>query len=101
VYSSTRLKVLSRRHKHILREYPGHPGRYLQPPVGVRAKVVDRSIAALDRVVLARVCDNTKPQVSAELRSRLAEFYRSDIELTARVLGRDLSPWLGHERAEG
>jgi sulfotransferase family protein len=101
VYSQTRLKVLALRHKHVLRGFPGYPGRYLQPPVGLRSRLADRSIAAVDRIVLARLLDNTKPTVSAELRARLAEFYRADVELTARLLGRDLGRWLRRERTSG
>ena len=101
VYSHTRLKVLARRHKHVLRAYPGFPGKYLQPPASLRGRVADRSIAALDRLVLARLLDNTKPKVSDDLRSRLADFYREDVELTARVLDRDLSRWLRREPAGG
>jgi hypothetical protein len=101
VYNARRLKVLSLRHKHILRAYPGYPGRYLQPAAGLRSRVVDRSIAAFDRLLLARVCDNSKPPVGAALRRRLADYYRADVELTARVLGRDLSAWLDREHVDG
>ena len=70
VYSMTRLRVLARRHRFLLRTYPGFPGSYLRPAPPGLPRLADRSIAALDRLVLSRVCDNTKPSISAELRAR-------------------------------
>jgi hypothetical protein len=34
------------------------------------------------------------PKLSASARARLADYYRSDVELLARMLDRDLSHWL-------
>lgn len=93
VYSMPRLKVLSLRHKHILREFPGHSGRYLQQPSGPRGWAVDRSVAAVDRIVLSRVFSNDKPQVPAYVTHALADFYRDDITLLEQVTGQDFSHW--------
>ncbi len=70
-------------------------------PSTLRSRIADRSIAAVDRLVLSRIIDNTKPTVSDALRARLADYYRTDVELTARVIDRDLSGWLRHERTGG
>lgn len=93
VYSMPRLKVLSLRHQHILREFPGHTGRYLQPPSGARGWAVDRSVAAVDRLVLSRMFSNDKPQVPAYVTHALADFYRDDITLLEQVTGQDFSDW--------
>lgn len=94
VYSPLRLKLLSHRTPYILREFPGFPGRrYLQPAVGLRGKVVNRGISVLDRVVLARVLDNTRPELPARTRERLAAYYRPDVEVLETLLGRSLAHW--------
>ncbi len=93
VYAPTRLRMLQRRNKYIVREFAGYPGTYLQPPVGLRGRAVDRGIAVLDRVLLARVCDNTPPRIGPELRRDLFDYYRSDIAVLEQVLDRDLSTW--------
>ncbi len=94
VYSMSRLRFLSRRHPLLLREYPGYPGKFLQSPATRRDWVVDRGVAAIDRLVLARVMDNSPPAISVELRRRLAAYYAEDILRTAEFLGRPLDHWL-------
>lgn len=94
VYSSTRLKLLSYRTPYILREFPGFPGKkYLQPAVGLRGKLVNRGISVLDRVVLARVLDNSKPTLPAATRARLEDYYRDDVATLRALLGRPLDHW--------
>lgn len=98
VYSERRLRLLQHRLRYILREYPGHPGKFLQPAVGARARVINRSISVVDRLLLARILDNSKPAISAALRGELYAYYRDDIDRLAALLGRDLRSW--HERNE-
>lgn len=98
VYSQPRLRFLQRRQRYLLRAYPGYPGKYLQPPTGFSARLMNRGIAAIDRLVLARILDNSKPQISARLRADLYAYYRDDITGLAEILGRDLRSW--HERNE-
>lgn len=93
VYSQTRLRFLQRRHRYLLRSYPGFPGKYLQGAAGLRPKLLDKGIAAVDRLVLARVLDNSKPEISAQLRADLYEYYRDDIRRVSEFLGRDLRRW--------
>jgi Sulfotransferase domain len=93
VYSLDRLKFLQRRHRHIIREIPGFEGRYLQRPATPRGWVVDRSVAAVDRLLLARTYSNERPQLSADLQERLARYYRADIADLERLIGRDLTHW--------
>ena len=42
VYSQPRLRFLQRRQRYMLRAYPGYPGKYLQPPTGFSARLMDR-----------------------------------------------------------
>jgi hypothetical protein len=93
VYSTARLRFLQRRQRYIVRSYPGYPGKYLQGPDGLRSRVMNRSIAAVDRLVLARLLDNSKPTISARLRGDLYAYYREDIRALSGLLGRDLSSW--------
>ena len=93
VYSERRLRLLRHRHPHIMRSYAGHPGTYVQKPATARGWLVDRSIAALDRLVLARVLDNSKAPISAEVHTLLGEYYRTEIAKLAKILDRDLSAW--------
>jgi hypothetical protein len=94
VYSVERLRFLQRRHRHILREIPGFTGRYLQRPRSPRGWAVDRSVAAIDRLVLSRIYSNDRPELPADLQERLAGYYRDDVIELQRLTGRDLSHWL-------
>ena len=93
VYSLERLTFLQRRHRHIVREIPGFEGRYLQRPATPRGWAIDRSVAAVDRLLLARVFSNERPQLSTDLQKQLAQYYRADIADLERLLGRDLTHW--------
>lgn len=94
VYAPLRLRVLGYRTPHILREFPGHPGKpYLQPARGVRGRVVNRSVSLLDRLVLARLVDNSRPEIPPAVLDRLAERYRPGVEKLERLLDRDLPTW--------
>lgn len=94
VYSPTRLKLLSRRHKHILREFPGYEGKYLQPAQGTWSRTVNRAISVSDRVILSRLCNNDAPTISAGLRERMTDYYRPDVDTLRQVIGRDLTEWI-------
>lgn len=98
VYSMDRLRFLQRRHRHILREIPGFEGRYLQRPATPHGWVADRSLAAMDRLVLARIYPNERPQLAADLQQRLGCYYRDDIADLQRLTGRDFAGWIArHE----
>jgi hypothetical protein len=99
VYSVERLQFLQRRHRHIQREIPGFTGRYLQRPRSPRGWAVDRSVAAIDRLVLARIYPNDRPEIAADLQERLAGYYRDDVSELQRLTGRDLSGWLARYQA--
>jgi hypothetical protein len=43
---------------------------------------------------LVRRTNTVAPEVPAEVRARLVDLYRDDIELTQRIIDRDLSGWL-------
>jgi hypothetical protein len=90
VYSLDRLRFAQRRLRFIMREYPGYEGRYLQPPANRAAWIADRALAVIDRGLLSRRYPNTRPQISAELRARLTEYYRADLAQLEQVLGREL-----------
>lgn len=100
VYSPLRLKVLSYRTPYILREFDGYPGRpYLQPARGLKGTVVNRAVSVLDRVVLARVVDNRRPDISPAVLGRLADHYRDQVARLEGLLGRDLSGWASAGRS--
>jgi Sulfotransferase domain len=94
VYSVERLRFLQRRHRHILREIPGFTGRYLQRPRSPRGWAVDRSVAAIDRLVLARIYPNERPQLAPDVQAQLVDYYRDDVVVLQRLTGRDLTGWL-------
>ena len=91
VYDLRRLAVLERRNRWLVRPFPGYEGRYIQGPDGLPAKLATGAITAFDRTVLQRVWGNTPPPVSAQLRQRLADFYRDDVAALSELLGRDLT----------
>lgn len=94
VYSMARLRVLKVRHKHILRSFPGHEGRYLQPPANLRGRIVNRGVAAFDRIALERLLPNDRPVLPAHVTHALADYYRNDLLLLADVTGRDVTDWM-------
>lgn len=93
VYSMARLRFLSLRHRHILREFPGYDGKYLQPATGAWPRIVNRSVSVVDRVVLSRLISNQKPALTPQVARSLADYYREDLVLAAEVSGLDLSAW--------
>lgn len=94
IYSPLRLKLQQRRHKYILRQLPGYPGRYMHEPRGLWPRIADRSLALTDKVIFATFCDNTKPTLDPALRKRLARYYRTDVLALQETIGCDLSSWL-------
>lgn len=93
VYSDRRLRVLRLRHRYILREYPGFAGTYVERPNSVVGWLVDRGIAAIDRIVLARLISNARPPIDDELKAQLAAYYATDVAELERMLGRNLRSW--------
>lgn len=93
IYSLERLRFLRRRHRFLLRPYPGYEGRYLQSPPNRLAWAADRALASVDRAVLSRRYSNERPTASARLASMLREYYREDISVVEQLLKRDLSDW--------
>jgi hypothetical protein len=66
--------------------------RIAERPHGSATKFLFRASERVDQT-LAKVRGNRKPVLSAELRLRLVEYYRSDIDELERLLGRDLGKW--------
>lgn len=68
------------------------------PPLFVRKMVNAVFSESLKRDVRQKLYElnakkKSKPKMKPEVRASLAEFYRSDIERTSRLIGRDLSKW--------
>jgi hypothetical protein len=56
-------------------------------------RIVDLGIVGTDRLILARLVPNRRPRLAADLRGRLADFYREDVASLSLLLGRRLD-WL-------
>ena len=91
-----RLQVLQRRHRYITRPFEGYEqyGVFPLPPRGAWARIANRSIAVLDRIVLSRVLANDHPTLSSELRAELAAYYRADLEHFQEIADVDVTRWL-------
>ena len=94
VYELRRLRFLRLRRRFVTsweREsvYTYRPRRLRRP----LAFIPNAAILAIDRLLLARLFGNSKPQLSPELTGRLAGVYRSDIAELSGLIGRDFSDW--------
>lgn len=98
VYSEARIRFRQRRVRYRMRRFHGYPGTYVDEPSGVWAWIADRSIVGIDRMLLAHIYGNTRPNISPTVRGELAEFYTSDLQRLPALLRRDLSRW---EQASG
>jgi len=92
LYNIPRLRFLSLRNQFIYYYNPDRTRLFMREdnPIG---KAVANIIAAIDDRLLSIVFKNKKPAVSAELKDRLFEIYRGDIERLQSYTGIDLSHW--------
>lgn len=92
VYEMRRLKFLRLRSSIVFRwdaKRTYHESRF-----GLFSRAVWYSFEAMDRYVLSRFMPNVKIRPSEELRARLCDYYRVDLEKAESLTGLELSGWL-------
>ncbi len=92
VYSLTRIRWLSLRNP-VMYTYYHHRTRRHRKQLTPLNRLISRVIKEIDGFLLARLCDNSKPNPSADLRARLYEIYAEDIDRLEGLLGRELANW--------
>lgn len=95
IYSLARLAFLDRRNRYTVTWAPDRSWAKLQRPTRPVPAALNAGVVLTDRLILSRVHGNPRPRISDELTMRLRDLYREDVLLTQRVIGRDLSAWLG------
>lgn len=94
VYSKARLQLLSLRNRYILKWSDDRSYANIGPAQGAFPALVSKSIAAVDRYLLAPIVSNEKPTIPVELECRLRDYFRPDIKRLEQLVGRDLGSWL-------
>jgi hypothetical protein len=104
IYSLARLRFLRIRNPYIHHSNYYHYGAYdrarltLTGRKGLLPYALRVGLAALDRLLLAPVLNNEKPQLAPALEAELRARYRDDILQLSDLLECDLSRWLQPER---
>jgi hypothetical protein len=93
VYSMTRLRWI--RFKNPIRFDYFYDGQRLEPRTDISRfeGLVLRLIDKIDRDLLQPVTDNSPPQLSTEVRERLIDFYRKDVEALRTNYDLDIRHW--------
>ena len=92
VYHLGRARLLGKIH-HVTRKWHAD-GMNHTAKFGGGANLPWWSYLAIDRFILSRIFGNQKAEIAPEVKERLIEYYREDIEELAVILKRDLSHWL-------
>lgn len=92
IYSLERIKFLNMRNYFTHNYYLGKSRVYSK-----KKSLLDLFLYSLiyltDKVLVSKIYPNTKPSLSHELKVRLFEIYRTDIQALETLLSRDLSSW--------
>ncbi len=92
VYPLRRLRFLGLRNRFM---YDYHPvtGKIIRKKLNPARLLPAGAITLADRWLLARMIGNDKPVLDAMVRGRLLDYYRDEIDGTARLTGRELAAW--------
>ncbi|MEO6256479.1 MAG: sulfotransferase [Sphingomicrobium sp.] len=102
-YKSGRLQRLLKRPPKAMRSYfAGEQYRQrvksLDRPDGISSRVATAILAARKRVLRWNITDAPPIVVEEAVRKNIREFLKDDVERLSRLIGRDLSHWLGNGR---
>lgn len=100
VYSLPRLRFLQRRSTVVLRWNADRTYYSIPKPRRVDHRLFSTGIAAIDHVLLSRVCGNPRPSLSSGLDRELRDYYRDDVGLLERLIGREPG-WITHAQRPG
>jgi len=67
---------------------------FLNPRRNIVSRGIHLLVAGFDRVILANVLPNTKPQLPKDLDHQLRHLYANDVKALSGLLDQDLSAWL-------
>lgn len=93
VYSLARLRVLGLRNRFMYTYNRERTRRYSKRRPTPVDRAMNRLIESTDRLALARLFGNARPQVSDSLRRRLFELYAEDVHRLEELLGYSLDNW--------
>ena len=99
-YNITRLRLMSWRN-HLIYLYNHDRTRLLFKEKNYFGKGLAWLIAAVDKIILARIMDNRRASLSNELADRLFGIYKEDIGKLQTLIGRDLSHWEPRNMSSG
>jgi len=89
VYSLTRLRLLTIANSLRFTYNENRTRRYRKCPP-LLSKVFARTVDWLDAKLLTRICENSRPVLSGELKERLVDVYRDDLDRLEELLGEPL-----------
>jgi hypothetical protein len=93
VYSLTRLRILTIRNPFMYAYNDERTKRYRKQDPQLLDRLINKMVIWTDRLLLAPICDNSKPALSANLTDRLFEIYKEDINRLEGFLGHNLTGW--------
>lgn len=95
IYNPARLRLLARVARKVVQEDPaGTTAATIRRPALRTARGLSyAATVGVDRLVLARFCDNSRPGLSPDLERALAAFYDDDLVRLETMIGRDLTHW--------
>jgi hypothetical protein len=99
IYSLTRLKFLSSCNRFMYMYNPDRTKRYYKQSKPLN-KVINEIVVGTDRLLLAPLCYNSKPQLSSSLKHRLYEIYQDDIDGLEELLRQPLTAWKSFDNAK-
>lgn len=92
VYSLTRIRMLTIRNPFMYIYSENRTKRYQRKPKLLN-RLIDKMVVWTDRLLLAPICDNSRPALTAKLTNSLFEIYKEDINRLEDFLGQDLTCW--------
>jgi hypothetical protein len=92
LYPLSRLRFLRMRNR-FLYNYDPLTGKLSPKKAALRRLIPAAAITLTDRWLLARFIENRKPELAGDVRSSLVEYFREEIDGTAKITGRNLKDW--------
>lgn len=98
VYSLARLKFLTLRNRFVY-TYNRTRTKVAQKHTNPWSRVISKTFALTDHLLLERLYGNPKPRLSSELTEALYHLYEDDINNLERLIGQNLGKWrLPHQK---
>ncbi len=101
LYSLTRLRTLAISNPFIYTYNKDRTRLYVKQRQTLLGRLINRMVSLTDGLLLSRICSNSKPELSTNLKNRLFKIYEEDINRLEDFLGRKLTNWKLYPQGQG